>query len=60
MQAVSQAGPSDIRVSDAAVERGMRWVLSMQSKNSGWGSFDKDNTSLLATRLPFFDFGETN
>ncbi len=37
----------------------MRWVLSMQSKNGGWGSFDKDNTSLLATRLPFFEFGET-
>ena len=31
----------------------------MQSKNGGWGSFDKDNTSLLATKLPFFDFGET-
>jgi squalene-hopene/tetraprenyl-beta-curcumene cyclase len=57
--AIGRAGASDAKARDAAVERGMRWVLSMQSRNGGWGSFDKDNTSLLATKLPFFDFGET-
>ena len=41
-----------------AITRGIRWMLGMQSANGGWGSFDKDNTSFLATRLPFFDFGE--
>ncbi|MBI4233684.1 MAG: squalene--hopene cyclase [Chloroflexi bacterium] len=42
-----------------AVERGVRWLLGMQSKNGGWASFDKDNTRLLVTRIPFADFGET-
>ena len=57
--AISQAGTTLGTERDEAVDRGMRWLLSMQSKNGGWGSFDKDNTSLLATKLPFFDFGET-
>ena len=57
--AISQAGTSLGAERDAAIDRGMRWLLSMQSKNGGWGSFDKDNTSLIATKLPFFDFGET-
>ena len=56
---ISQAGTNLGAERDAAIDRGMRWLLSMQSKNGGWGSFDKDNTSQLATKLPFFDFGET-
>ena len=57
--AIHQAGTNLGAERDAAIDRGMRWLLSMQSKNGGWGSFDKDNTSTLATKLPFFDFGET-
>ncbi len=57
--AIGRSGKSGSAERDAAVERGMRWLLSMQSKNGGWGSFDKDNTSRLATKIPFFDFGET-
>jgi len=41
----------------AAVERGVRWVRGMQSRNGGWGAFDADNTRALATKLPFCDFG---
>ena len=40
------------------VERGIRWVLSMQSKNGGWAAFDKDNTNRLLAKIPFSDFGE--
>ena len=57
--AISQAGTTLGAERDEAIDRGMRWLMSMQSKNGGWGSFDKDNTSTLATKLPFFDFGET-
>jgi squalene-hopene/tetraprenyl-beta-curcumene cyclase len=57
--AIGRAGSANPAARDAAVERGLRWVLSMQSANGGWGSFDKDNTSRLVTKLPFFDFGET-
>ncbi|HTV11444.1 MAG TPA: squalene--hopene cyclase [Acidimicrobiales bacterium] len=41
----------------AASERGVDWVVGMQSKDGGWGAFDADNDSSLPTRLPFFDFG---
>jgi squalene-hopene/tetraprenyl-beta-curcumene cyclase len=41
----------------AAVERGVRWVTGMQSKDGGWGAFDADNTRELAYKLPFCDFG---
>ena len=41
-----------------AMARGLQWLLSMQSKNGGWGSFDLDNTNTIVTRIPFCDFGE--
>jgi squalene-hopene/tetraprenyl-beta-curcumene cyclase len=41
----------------AAVERGVAWVVGMQSRDGGWGAFDADNTRTLATKLPFCDFG---
>ncbi|KUJ38732.1 squalene-hopene cyclase [Streptomyces albus subsp. albus] len=43
---------------DAAVRRGIRWNLGMQSRNGAWGAFDVDNTSPFPNRLPFCDFGE--
>ncbi|MBT2511416.1 squalene--hopene cyclase [Streptomyces sp. ISL-98] len=49
--------PDPVRV-DAAIERGLRWSLGMQSRNGGWGAFDADNTSAIVGRLPFCDFGE--
>ncbi|HVJ86681.1 MAG TPA: prenyltransferase/squalene oxidase repeat-containing protein [Caulifigura sp.] len=38
-----------------AMRRGINWVLSMQSRNGGWGAFDADNTRELLTRVPFAD-----
>ncbi|MFJ6574601.1 squalene--hopene cyclase [Streptomyces sp. NPDC004290] len=43
---------------EAAVARGARWTLGMQSKNGAWGAFDADNTSVFPNKLPFCDFGE--
>jgi squalene-hopene/tetraprenyl-beta-curcumene cyclase len=43
---------------DAAIKRGLRWTLGMQSANDGWAAFDVDNTSSLCRELPFCDFGE--
>ncbi len=39
-------------------ERATRWLRAMQSRNGGWGAFDKDNTRRIVTELPFCDFGE--
>jgi squalene-hopene/tetraprenyl-beta-curcumene cyclase len=42
---------------EAAVDRGVQWVVGMQCRDGGWGAFDADNTRELAYKLPFCDFG---
>ncbi|MEO1136338.1 MAG: squalene--hopene cyclase [Pseudomonadota bacterium] len=43
---------------DAAIEKGLNWLIGMQCKNGGWGAFDKDNNKQILTKIPFCDFGE--
>jgi squalene-hopene/tetraprenyl-beta-curcumene cyclase len=38
-----------------AIRRGLRWILTMQSRDGGWGAFDADNTREIFTRVPFAD-----
>jgi squalene-hopene/tetraprenyl-beta-curcumene cyclase len=40
-----------------AIERGLRWLTGMVSRDGGFGAFDADNTRALCTKLPFCDFG---
>jgi squalene-hopene/tetraprenyl-beta-curcumene cyclase len=40
-----------------AIDRGVRWLIGMQSKDGAWGAFDADNTRELVNKLPFCDFG---
>src|SRR3954468_4178117 len=40
-----------------AVERGLDWIVGMQSRSGGWGAFDADNDALWLYRIPFCDFG---
>ncbi|MGC1733631.1 MAG: squalene--hopene cyclase [Pseudonocardiaceae bacterium] len=42
----------------SALDRGVAWLIGMQSKDGGWAAFDADNTRTLCTKLPFCDFGE--
>ncbi|NJQ03909.1 squalene--hopene cyclase [Streptomyces zingiberis] len=56
--ALRRAAHPDRERVDTAVRRAVRWTLGMQSAGGGWGAFDADNTSRLAGRLPFCDFGE--
>ncbi|MEU1630124.1 squalene--hopene cyclase [Streptomyces sp. NPDC020096] len=51
------AHPEQLRMK-SAIDRGVRWIVGMQSKNGAWGAFDVDNTSRLPNLLPFCDFGE--
>ncbi|MFB4306270.1 squalene--hopene cyclase [Actinomadura sp. GTD37] len=39
------------------VERAVRWLNGMASRDGGFGAFDADNTRELCTKLPFCDFG---
>ena len=43
---------------ELAVQRGVDWIVGMQSAGGGWGAFDADNTRTLIRKLPFCDFGE--
>ena len=43
---------------ELALERGLRWMLSMQCANGGWGAFDVDNDRDFLRAIPFADFGE--
>jgi squalene-hopene/tetraprenyl-beta-curcumene cyclase len=43
---------------EAAIERGVAWVLGMQCRDGGFAAFDVDNTRALCRELPFCDFGE--
>ncbi|MGI5228193.1 squalene--hopene cyclase [Actinoallomurus sp. CA-142502] len=40
-----------------AIERGVRWMSGMATRDGGFGAFDADNTRTLCTKLPFCDFG---
>jgi squalene-hopene/tetraprenyl-beta-curcumene cyclase len=38
-----------------SVQRAIDWVLSMQCKDGGWASFDKDNDRMVFQHIPFAD-----
>jgi squalene-hopene/tetraprenyl-beta-curcumene cyclase len=40
-----------------AIERAAEWVVGMQNRNGGWGSFDADNTHYYLNHIPFADHG---
>jgi len=40
-----------------AIDRAAEWVVGMQSRNGGWGSFDADNTHYYLNHIPFADHG---
>lgn len=40
---------------EAAVRRGIQWLLSMQNHDGGWGAFDRDNDRQFLCNIPFAD-----
>jgi squalene-hopene/tetraprenyl-beta-curcumene cyclase len=48
----------ELGISDAAVRRGLDWMVGMQSSSGGWGAFDVDSEALWLYRLPICDFGK--
>lgn len=39
-----------------AILRGFKWLLGMQCRDGGWGSFDRDNNKEILNRIPFVDW----
>jgi squalene-hopene/tetraprenyl-beta-curcumene cyclase len=48
------AGAADARHTEA-VQRGLDWMMGMQNRDGGWGSFDRDNDRQWLTEVPFAD-----
>ena len=40
-----------------SLDRAEEWVIGMQSKDGGWGSFDADNFHFYLNNIPFADHG---
>jgi squalene-hopene/tetraprenyl-beta-curcumene cyclase len=40
---------------EAAVRRGIQWLLSMQNRDGGWAAFDRDNNKGFLCDIPFAD-----
>jgi squalene-hopene/tetraprenyl-beta-curcumene cyclase len=38
-----------------SVQRAIDWIFTMQCKNGGWASFDKDNDRMVFQHIPFAD-----
>ncbi|MBI3030918.1 MAG: squalene--hopene cyclase [Candidatus Rokubacteria bacterium] len=57
MMALRKVEAPDPERKRAAMERGLRWVLAMQGRDGGWGSFDADNNRLVLNNIPFADHG---
>ena len=53
--ALSRARSSDREAQQAAMERGVKWTLDMQSADGGWAAFDVDNNWQLLNHIPFAD-----
>jgi squalene-hopene/tetraprenyl-beta-curcumene cyclase len=52
---LAQVGHPNGRYQIESVERAIDWVMSMQCKNGGWASFDKDNDRMVFQYIPFAD-----
>jgi squalene-hopene/tetraprenyl-beta-curcumene cyclase len=48
----------ELGIGEAAVRRGLDWMVGMQSRSGGWGAFDVDNEALWLYQLPICDFGK--
>ena len=48
------ADPEPARL-EAAVRRGLAWLVSMQNRDGGWGAFDHENNQDFLNHIPFAD-----
>jgi squalene-hopene/tetraprenyl-beta-curcumene cyclase len=53
--ALNQVEHPNGRYQRESVQRAIDWVFSMQCKNGGWASFDKDNDRMVFQHIPFAD-----
>jgi squalene-hopene/tetraprenyl-beta-curcumene cyclase len=49
------ARASDAPAQQRCIERALKWLLGMQSRDGGWAAFDVDNNWTILNRVPFAD-----
>ena len=47
LMALQRVKYPDEKRMEAAIRRGIQWLLSMQNRDGGWGAFDRDNDRQL-------------
>ena len=45
----------DPKKRDECLQRGIKWMMTFQCKDGGWGAFDKDCTKNILEKVPFAD-----
>jgi squalene-hopene/tetraprenyl-beta-curcumene cyclase len=53
--ALARARGSDAAKQDQCMQRAVKWLLAMQSKDGGWAAFDVDNNWEFLSSVPFAD-----
>jgi squalene-hopene/tetraprenyl-beta-curcumene cyclase len=55
LMALQRVKYPDEKLMEAAMRRGLQWLLSMQNRDGGWGAFDRDNDRKILCNIPFAD-----
>jgi squalene-hopene/tetraprenyl-beta-curcumene cyclase len=55
LMALQRVKIPDAQRIEAALRRGIQWLLSMQNRDGGWGAFDRDNSRRYICNIPFAD-----
>jgi squalene-hopene/tetraprenyl-beta-curcumene cyclase len=55
LMALQDAPHPDRKRMEQAIDLGMKWMLSMQNRDGGWGAFDRDNDRTILNHIPFAD-----
>jgi squalene-hopene/tetraprenyl-beta-curcumene cyclase len=55
LMALQRVKSPDPKRMEAAVRRGIQWLLSMQNRDGGWAAFDRDNNKEFLCNIPFAD-----
>jgi squalene-hopene/tetraprenyl-beta-curcumene cyclase len=55
LMALQRVKIPDVQRMEAAIRRGLQWLLSMQNRDGGWGAFDRDNSRRYICNIPFAD-----
>jgi squalene-hopene/tetraprenyl-beta-curcumene cyclase len=55
LMALGRVADPDRSRLQAAIRRGLRWLVSMQNSDGGWGAFDHENNLQFLNNIPFAD-----